>query len=124
SLKARQLTENPYASLSFYWPLLERQIRIEGHVEKTSAEQSDHYFHSRPLESRISAWASPQSEVVNEQQLKARVQSFERSLGQQPPRPPYWGGYRVVPNTVEFWQGRGSRLHDRFIYQQNAQRQW
>jgi pyridoxamine 5'-phosphate oxidase len=125
SRKGRELAANPHASLLFYWIELERQVRIEGKVEKTSAEESDAYFHSRPLGSRIGAWASQQSTVIaNRAELEAREREIAAKYGENPPRPPHWGGYRLVPDVVEFWQGRPSRLHDRIRYtrEQNAWR--
>ena len=117
SRKGRELAGNPFAALQFHWVELERVVRIEGRVEKTSAEESDAYFASRPLDSRIGAWASPQSEVISGREVlvkNAAVAAARHLLA--PPRPPYWGGYRLVPDRWEFWQGRKSRLHDRLRY--------
>jgi pyridoxamine 5'-phosphate oxidase len=120
SHKAQDLTANNRAALLFFWPELERQVRIQGRVEKVSAALSDDYFASRPLASRISAWASPQSQVLpSRTALEARVSAFEAEYGANPPRPAHWGGYRVVPQVLEFWQGRRDRMHDRIHYRLN-----
>ena len=117
SRKAQELAATPFAALQFHWVELERVVRIEGRVEKVSAEESDAYFHSRPLDSRIGAWASPQSQVIaGRSVLVTNAAKYGAQFLLNPPRPPHWGGYRLVPEQWEFWQGRKSRLHDRLRY--------
>jgi pyridoxamine 5'-phosphate oxidase len=126
SEKAKQLEENPYAALAFYWIELDRQIRISGKVEKASREESQAYFHSRPVGSQLSAWASRQSQVLNGRRvLDARMAEVTERFGEKRiPLPPHWGGYRVKPDIIEFWQGRPNRLHDRFRYMLQADGSW
>jgi pyridoxamine 5'-phosphate oxidase len=125
SRKGKDLAENPRAGLLFYWSQLWRQVRIEGVVEKISAAESEEYFQSRPLGSKLGAWASNQSEVVdNRETLEARFAELEKRFGAEVPRPEHWGGYRLMPNSVEFWQGRDNRLHDRLRYQLQEDGGW
>lgn len=117
SRKGQELSGNPWAALQFHWVELERVVRIEGRVEKVSTEESDAYFKSRPLDSRIGAWASPQSQVITGRGvLVANAAKYGAQFMLNPPRPPHWGGFRLVPDRWEFWQGRKSRLHDRLRY--------
>ena len=121
SRKGAELALNPYAALQFHWVEMERVVRIEGRVEKTSAEESDEYFKSRPLDSRLGAWASPQSRVISTRAvLVANAAKAAAQHGLNPDRPPHWGGYRLVPDRYEFWQGRRSRLHDRLRFSREA----
>ncbi|MBV8619797.1 MAG: pyridoxamine 5'-phosphate oxidase [Curvibacter sp.] len=125
SRKGQELAGNPFAALQFHWVELERVVRIEGVVERVSAEESDAYFHSRPLDSRIGAWASPQSEVIpGRSVLVANAARYGAQFLLKPPRPPHWGGYRLRPEQWQFWQGRKSRLHDRLRYRLDDDGAW
>ncbi|QLE57794.1 pyridoxamine 5'-phosphate oxidase [Nostoc sp. TCL26-01] len=118
SRKGQELAENPQAAIVFWWAELERQVRILGTVEKVSESESDYYFESRPANSRLGAWASNQSEIIpNRQVLEQRMRELQSQYAnQKAPRPPHWGGLRVIPTEIEFWQGQSSRLHDRLLY--------
>ena len=125
SQKAQELAGNPYAALQFHWVELERVVRVEGAVHKVDDAQSDAYFATRPLDSRIGAWASPQSQVISSRAvLVANAARYAAQFMLQPPRPPHWGGYRLVPDNWQFWQGRKSRLHDRLRYSLQADSRW
>ena len=120
SRKGKELAGNPFAALQLHWVELERVVRIEGRMEKISDAESDAYFHSRPLDSRIGAWASPQSQVIDGRTvLVTNAAKYAAQFMLNPPRPPHWGGYRLVPDEWQFWQGRKSRLHDRLRYRLN-----
>ena len=127
SQKGKELAENPQVALVFFWKELERQVRIDGIIEKVTATESDAYFQSRPAGSRIGAWASPQSKVISGRDvIENNYRVFEKKFPDQEaiPRPPHWGGYIVKPHTIEFWQGRSSRMHDRIQYKIEAGNQW
>lgn len=117
SAKAQEMAENPRVAATFWWDVLERQVRIEGHVEKAPAAVSDAYFATRPYGSQIGAWASPQSRPITAAELQARWAEYSQKYPEgNVPRPPYWGGYRIIPHRMEFWQGRPNRFHDRILY--------
>jgi pyridoxamine 5'-phosphate oxidase len=125
SQKGKQLESMPFAALLFFWSELERQVRIEGKVERTSNDESDKYFNSRPLKSRLSAIASEQSEpIANRAALEQHYEEVARQYGEAPPRPQHWGGFRLVPERIEFWQGRRSRFHDRIVYTRQEDGRW
>lgn len=126
SAKGKELVTNPFAALVFFWKELERQVRIEGVVEKVKEEESDIYFQSRPEGSRIGAWASPQSrEITHRNILDINYSKYQQEFSNiEIPRPPHWGGYRVLPNHIEFWQGRASRMHDRIVFTKNGPNHW
>lgn len=126
SKKGIELQQNPFAALNFYWPELERQVRIEGKVEKLPESDSKEYFGLRPRGSQIGAWASPQSQIIkNREELEGLVKKFEEEFeNREVPLPPHWGGYVLIPEYFEFWQGRENRLHDRIFFQKNAKGHW
>ena len=122
SAKGHEIAANPNAALVFFWKELERQVRIEGRIEKVSAAESDAYFQSRPAESRLGAWASDQSSPIADRQvLEKSYNDFKQKFGENIPRPEHWGGYRLIPQNIEFWQGRSNRMHDRILFTRDGE---
>ena len=120
--KAQQMAQNNRVALNFFWPSLERQVRVEGRVEKISEIISTSYFKSRPLDSQLGAWTSPQSSVIHSADfLEKQFQYYQQKFGNEVPKPPHWGGYSVKPTSIEFWQGRANRLHDRLLFTKESE---